>query len=301
MTRPLTSPVAPLDWSTPQTIEISSGGFDPRAGGLGSSGAAGEMSSYGIRVPAWRPHNEGERDPRWFFRFCGANVPRDAFLRLHGFRPYVEIGQVVEIEAIGELGRARYPVLLEQTSPRWAFSDGNVVFHVVWIPGNPRIVGGGPSPRHDRSFVNDPFGLSPGILYRPGSTPPGAAADPYYPMWNAVPPGDPVGSLGSVYNVIERPLDVVFNGPGQLAVYGSVLQTDPNTRPALDPDELEDLQIATMGPEDRFVLAWTEAIYTRIGASILVDIGPRVRRWFMPEAPDLREAAATNQRPEETP
>ncbi len=276
-----------LDYLTPQTILLSPGGFDPRWPGVGSGPQSG-MSSFGLRVPPFQPESDEPGDlTRYLMRLIAVRVPSHGYCRVRGLNPYVQIGETLPIEATESLSACRYPALLDVTTALWSFPDGNVSFHLRWLTGNPTMAGGDPTPtatwpRGVTSYSNDPYGSDAAILVK--GAPPPDSGGPYVPLFAGIPPGAAVGSLTNVYEILPQPMDAMFEGPGTLALYASVRQSNSERRPMIPADT--ELDVSALCAEDRFVFAFRNAVYTRISAQLLCDMGPLVSRAFGPETPE---------------
>jgi hypothetical protein len=250
--------------------EVSTQSPDPTMQGIGSSPGLGDWTSSTVTVP---PQPTLSTPTRYLIRLCGYTLQQGKKARVQSLRQYAEIGQDVVVAGSSPyVWTARKDV----TSSNWSFIDGNLSWHLRFHPtprGNsvpidplaPTLLG--------QSL--DYWGTQPGLLYTLGH--PGFAAG-YVPPAGGVPPGYGLGPFGTFRDlrfpwgleVTDLALPIV--GPGTIALWVSVWQGDPTTRPAMAP--VTAAQALTMRPEDQFVIQWPNALYTRVGGAILLDLSP---------------------------
>jgi hypothetical protein len=249
-----------------ERLIVSTSQIDLAYTGIGSSPMAGDINGAGIVIPDTRTPN---RSRRYLMRLCGVNVNEGARVIVRSIRQLLTIGAVTESNQPG----VGYPYELAVTSPVWRFVDGNVSWHLRKV--NPKVPEAGPRQFNDVAPLVTPYsasqyGISSTILTRDG------AGGAYVPLNGADAYGDPVAGLGTFYDMrypwpnSTEPADlgIEVSGACDLVIFASVYQTDPTTRivPAVAPNLL------TIGPEDRFLAAFPNARYHRIGAEMVVDI-----------------------------
>jgi len=109
-------------------------------------------------------------------------------------------------------------------------------------------------------------GLDSVLLY----TPPLA---PYIALGAGIPPGDAVGDLGTMRDIrypwgsTDWTISELVKGPGAVAFYASVFQTNAEGRPFYP-------GVLGMRPEDQFISNFPEAIYGRVAGAMIVEIFP---------------------------
>lgn len=250
-------------WGCHNIIEIVSAGADDDFLAVGSSPYLGDYAGTALTVPA-APSLAPE--DRYLFRLAAIQIPSGASIVLRGLRMAVELVAPWPAE-----GGGTYPVYIEQESPFWHFSDANVSWHV----------------RHHSNifrYVSDPAqlpgtsptmkGLSPARLYQLGG--------PFVSPGAGIPPGVDVEGLGTMrdlrypWNNTDWSLGVPVGGPGIVALYCSVKQTNPNTRPQTPvirpPND-------ALRREDRFIIQTRQsnaetARYGRVAGAMLVEMFP---------------------------
>jgi hypothetical protein len=262
-------------------IEISSSGPDEFLQLIGGDPFEGS-SAAGLRVPTLAlPAVAGTAKNRYLFNGCAFSIGEGGRARILGYRQLVTIGQA----NVGE-GESPTPRFVEQevTSPVWRFQDGNVWMGLRY-GGGPNMQGIPPQtpvpylPPNGTSFQ---FGMGSSLLYESITLP---ADDSFYVDLTAyVPPnagrpwGDPIQS-GCDWLSLQTPwrthgawnsLDIEVEGPDTVAVFISVLQTDPSTRRPLAVPET--VYPAGIPAEEQFLLNYPNAVYWRVGASLIVEL-----------------------------
>lgn len=168
-------------------------------------------------------------------------------------------------------------ILLEREvrTPHWSFPDGNVVWFLREMPI--RSADREPPAVYRNGWDRDPYGLDSAILYL--NPAPGA----YVPPANGVPPGDPIGMYGTIRSIEfpwrthtsnQNALELEVDGPCIIAMYASIWQTDPATRPvpALGPGLEQFTTESGIEEEDLFWISNPCSRYHRIGAELTVEL-----------------------------
>ena len=280
------------DWEelfrSAHTVEVSTAAFDPDKAGVGSSGFLGDPTSSALFIPR-TPTNDTTTPPlgRYFFRLAALLVPSGATAKIRGLRQYVSIAQEFSVT----VGQDSWTSVLELpvTSPLWAFPDGNVSWHLRKISGPidtrpPRV----PTPTGTSSSL---YAQDSALLV--DDTFVGGIVNPtaYQPAGSGNPPGDGIWSLGTIRDMrypwnqqgILHGSDFVVEGPCLVALFASVRQTDPATRPYIPNASLPvGAAFNALGPEDQFIYAFGDppgqnTRYRHIAGSIMADIGPASR------------------------
>jgi hypothetical protein len=188
---------------------------------------------------------------------------------VHSVRQLLTIGTEIESNTAG----LTIPLELDVTSPTWHFVNGNVSWHLRFV--NPKVQA------FLRTFPDVPPFTLPFASGQDGTTTAILARSqaPYRALNEGVPYGEPVRGLGT-FRDIRYPwtqssepaaLGIEVLGPGDLVLFASVYQPDPELRP-LPPVVLPAPELAVLRPEDAFVLSYPNARYWRIGAEMVVDL-----------------------------
>ena len=208
---------------------------------------------------------------RYLLALCGYNVSAGQSVRLLGYRQKLIIGTVFE------QGQGNAAVIITKempvATPDWAFPDGNVAWCFRFIPGSRQV------PRLNAEFnplnlgpnkTTNPSGAFSALLYRDSSSP------IYQPTSSGQPPGFAVEGVSTLYDVRNpwtnpNPITAtLLHGPGDIIMYASVMQTDPDTRPVWEPPTGFDL--GALVPEDRFVLAFPQTRYRAIAGAMILEV-----------------------------
>lgn len=248
-------PASSEKWKHRSTIEVSSVSSDPQdLAGFGSSGYRGDMGITGIRVP-----DAPTPDPahRYLFRLCEVEIPPNSALKIIGLR------QLATIRYYDEANKL--PLELEVQSPLWSFPDGNISWHLRWQAEqfgrsrNDSTQRAGTSPNSR--------GSGTALLYR-------QLTPTYVPLNGGQPPGNPIQDLGTWRDIrfvwednSWDGLDILIAGPGSIALYASVYQPDPSSRPAFP-------NCSSLRPEDRFVADFPTAKYGRVAGAMVLELFP---------------------------
>jgi hypothetical protein len=280
--RPATIP-ADLDMSglarffqVPHVVEVSTAAFNPDAQFVGSSPCLGDAGSSMLFVPQAATANARER---YLFRLCAFALPAGVKARILGLRQAATIAQ--EIATTAEADSWTSILEREIVSPFWAFSDGNISWHLRVMRGarTDFHYATGLQPSQSQSLFSTDSAL---LVARPPAL---------LPANGGVPPGDPVGSLGT-FRDLRFPWSgrgaVDFTGhevegPCIVGLFASVKQTNPLTRP-YTPAASVPASVVGLRPEDQFLLAFgnppgNTVRYRHIGGSIIANTGPIDMPW----------------------
>jgi hypothetical protein len=269
--------------------EVSASGVDETLQGLTSDAYGGAQIgappalASGLRVPALASPN------RYLFQLATIDVDACEAVHLIGWRQFVSIGINLASGAAPSL-----PIEMQVTSPYWKFLDGNWSFHLVAEPH-----GGGTSGMPTAANFSPGRSKGSALLYDPAQTTFSAGAvdsngNPFYyqiGMTAYAPPAgissrwEDVVGLSNVHDIrapwlgspVWHSLDVEVEGPRRLALYASVLQTNPSTRPAVTYPTGTPDNVTT--PEEYFVSKYTQIfdngndgpIIWRVGGSLIVE------------------------------
>lgn len=258
-------------------MELTAHGFDENLQLALGGDPYGGMTSVGLRVPtALTPTNKS----RYLFLLATFQIPERMHARILGYRQLVTIGQSVP----GTDGALPYPVEFLVTSPFWHFSDGNISWHVQRIgkrlPYQVRPATA-PAPLRGTAFR---FAQGPALLYENFTVP--GSGNLYVDMDTYTPPnqGRPWGTgMRSGFNTFYDnhtaydygeivPMEADVEGPEVIGFFASVSQTDPSTRPLLNAPAVASTYSLGISPEDQFLLNFPNAVYWRVGGSLLVEI-----------------------------
>lgn len=257
------------------TIDQGSASFDPVNQGIGASPYGSAVSSR-VFIPT-DPTNG--REPRVLLRLAAISVETGDAIRISGLRQAVTIGCLLDA---GRQNPAQAELEMDQVSPFWRFTDGNICWGLRQIPGP------GSSPRTGR-VIN----AGTGIDYASGTEsvrlldPAGISAAPAGGFF----PGLPIGNLGEFYDIrfpwnaqsAMGSMDIELVGPVIVAFYASVRQTNPLTRQTLS--SLLPANFVPPQPEDKFVVdverstnpTLPPVIFRYAAGSIIAEIGPQRR------------------------
>lgn len=258
--------------SAPRIVEISSAGIDEYLQ-LVAGDPFGGTTASGLRVPTLATPNAKSR---YLFNGASFSIGEGAKATIVGYRQYVTIGQ----GAVGE-GEGSPPRFVEQevVSPNWRFADGNVWMGIRRFgPPNAQSVPKGlpiAAPLRDTAKY---WADNPALLYQE-ITPNGL----YYPSLTAYTPpnggrpwGEPI-QPGTDYLDLRTQwrthgawgsLGLEVEGPDTVGFFISVRQTNPSTRAILALPET--LIGAGLGPEESFLQNYPQAVYWRVGVSLIV-------------------------------
>lgn len=254
------------------TIDQSSAAFDPDNEGVGST-YLNDPAASRIFIPE-APTGQGSR---YLVRTAAIAVEAYQKCRIRGIRQAIGIGCMLK-----GLNRAnepiQYPLEMDQLSPFWRFTDGNVAWGLRILPGPPATR----APRRRAP------GLSPGENTDYASGTESAQIVDINPARNAPAagffPGKAIGSLGlfrdlryfwraqgGIYSI-----DYEVAGPCIIGLFASIKQTNPVTRQKLI--DLVPNDYIPPTPEDAFVLdlerrGMEPARYRHISGAIIAEIG----------------------------
>lgn len=235
---------------------------------VGSSPFGGDFGTAGTPIPTAQLTGTA----RYLFCLAQYPVPRGEKAILWGIRQLLTIGNLYP-NGSGGFQRINLPV-----EDDWSFPDGDVSWHLRWIPGDVLT-----SPKVPTPDPAAPLGTSPN-LYAAGSllyTPPFV---PYVAPNGGMPLGDPILGLATFYDVrypahghgARSDLAWECPGGGTIAIYASVRQTDPLTRPKTT---IPDAALPFVRKQDAFVQTMVQTVeratfapvYDTIGATLVIE------------------------------
>jgi len=255
-------------------VIVSTSNRDPAKAIVGSSPFLGDVASLGIVLPPDPTPQVNTQRSRYLIRLCGLQIGPDCIAIVRSIRQYLTIASIIEGE------EQSYIYELPVVTPSWCFPDGNVSWHLV--KRDPSIAKRGG--RYTAiSSVGQPPGYSPnirniasGILYHTLPVSVDAASPGYQPPNGGKPPGHGISDY-SMWKDLRFPwrnfnnisdTGISVKGPGDICLYASVCQTDPETR--IQPPG-ESLPIWASN-EDQFVFANNTARYYRIAGELVIDL-----------------------------
>lgn len=242
-------------------VEVVSAAADTDKLAIGSSPWLGDYAGTGIEVPLAATAGPTNR---YLFRLCGLYVPSGGAVRIIGLRTLATLRAGFQAAQGGNT----YFVEKEIVSPLWSFLDGNISWHLRWLPARShRNAWGAGGPAGTSANLN---GVDSALLYN--------NLAPYVAPAQGLPPGRDVEYLGTwrdmrfPWHETNWNLDIPLIGAGKVVLFASVFQTNPETRfrlPAIaDPGALR--------PEDRFLQAYPlNCVYGHVGGAITFEMNPR--------------------------
>ena len=237
------------------TYEVSTVAFDPDRIGVGSSPYVGDVFNSLLQIPA-TPSPTPET--RHLFLLAAYEIPACSCCRIKGIGIALLLGADLVLTD-GTVIRLQSWV----DDPFFAFPDGNVSYHLRLFEGHPRTRTYDPFPIPSRS--NNLTTKEPALLYDPFAA---------HALANGIPPGRPLDALGTFrdkrfdyLSPSDPGIDRVVDGPAMVALYASVKQTNPATRPNLPPGTNTD----GLSTPYAFWAAHPDAVYDKIGARLLVE------------------------------
>jgi hypothetical protein len=264
-------------------VETSSAAFDPDSQMQSTSPYLGDVASTFLYVPEAPTLTIEER---YLFRLAAVPVPPMGRLKILGLRTMVTIGQQTPVTADGD----SWVYVQERPveTPNWAFKDGNVSWHL-------RVLRGPALDQRERLVLSP--GQSASLYGVDASLLVGTLTPRYKAPNGGLPPGEPVGSLGTFrdqrfpWNRQAARSDLGFevDGPAYVVLYASIWQTDPTTRIYL-PAASAPADLGALVPEDRFLLAFGDGgrattnlvRYRHVGGSIIAETGPKPKSAMTP-------------------
>jgi len=258
-------------------VILSTSNRDPGKVAVGSSPALGDVSALGIILPPDPTPAINTQRSRYLIRLCGMQIGPDCIAIIRSIRQYVTIAAEVEVEQGGPSYIYEFPVI----SPTWAFPDGNISWHLLKRSPSKSKIGGRTTAI---SSVGQPPGYSPdirniasGILYHTLPTTVDPLSAGYQPPNGGKPPGEGISDYSTwkdmrfpwrnFNNISDTGISVI--GPGDICLYASVCQTNPETRVNQPGDTLPVWAVS----EDQFVYTYpSSARYYRIAGELVVDL-----------------------------
>ncbi len=179
---------------------------------------------------------------------------------------------------------ANYPLEHEVTTPFWKFVDGNISWHLRRVGPLYQNTTATTKNAESMQFL---YGQTPALLFQ--NTPSDVGG--YVPPYGGQPPGNAlIPDLATFHDIrfpwwsnqAWRSLDIEIEGPCDIALFASVLQTDPTTRtPLVIPPGVP---LRTLQPEDAFIATPADptnprqqigpapnAIYARVAGSLIFE------------------------------
>lgn len=247
-------------WTCRNVVELVSASIDTFSAAIGTSPILGDMGRTGVQIPLVPTVDQSHR---YLFRLCGMQIPNGASVKLLGLRQFATIGLTTPCQS--GLGSGVGTILeIDVQSPLWTFPNGNISWHVRYQPN---------------VYAES---LDTQLLFN--------TIFPYVPPAHGLPPGNPVGHLGTIRD-LRYPwqpagpgccLDTMIRGPGSLVMYASVHQPNTETLCAdlFGGSGITSADLNFLRPEDRFLLLATQSpepaslFYTRVGGAMLIETFP---------------------------
>lgn len=243
--------------------EITTVGFDENLQLVGSDPYKSAWST-GLVIPT-----TALKGKRYLFNLASARFAAGQKGRLVGIRQMLTMASVVS--SGGEVP-CNYLLEKEIKSPFWRFVDGNVSWHLRFVAPLPT------SPNHISNTASLQFRYSqtPALLFEDIIT------AGYVPPYGGQPIGNILVNDLATFHDLRFPwrdsqvwgeLDVEFEGPGDVVLFASVLQTDPAKRcPLILTGVAGNGTLAASVPEeDAFVVNFPAAVYHRIAGSLVFE------------------------------
>lgn len=229
----------------------------------------GTLTQLGISVPSAIPtfYTKTPWANRYLFLLASARFTYGQIGRVVGMRQRVDIGQI----AHNTEPPSNIPVYTSQVTPDWHFTDGNISWHLRRVP-------------LEQVYTANAFN-GPELMFRRSDTPAllfeNAPAQPggYAPPDGGQPPGNVVIPEFGNFHDFRFPwlddhawesLDIEVRGPCAIQLFASVKQTNPATRPTPG-TAWTSAQLAVLPPEEAFLQAFPNAVYTRIAGSLIFE------------------------------
>ncbi len=241
--------------------EISTRGLDETFEGIGSDPYAGQHG-LGITIPS---PLDLTTSGRLLFLLAIAEFPKGPRARLVGIRQYVEL----EADVLTQ-GGCTYAIRRPVESLSWHPPDGGISWHVRKINiGRVSSPRSSPANRDGLSYL---MAEGPSLLF---ATPPPA----YKPPNGGIPYGEPLHpDLATFYDLRfpwttpELEMSIPIRGDCAVAIFASVLPTDPRARCSLAGSGVP-ITSPPLVPEDVFLNtpSLTNARYGRIAASLIFE------------------------------
>lgn len=262
-----------------RVVEIATTGIDEQLQNL-SGDPFGGSTSVGLRVPTLATP---DKDSRYLFLGASFSLGEGHHAKILGWRELATLGAVTT--AASEEGPERF-VEMEITSPTFRLPDGNISYHLHRL-GPPNARGWPQIPASNttdlRSFVRR-WADGPALLYESYTIPAGnqfyVDITSYTPPNRGQPWGEPVGQLGTMYDLRTpwredmswHALGIEVEGPGTFAMFISVRQGAgvSGVTPAVG------VGFPSCMCEEQFLAAFPGAIYWRVGCSLVVDFEAKI-------------------------
>lgn len=260
-----------------RVFEITATGFDENLQATGGGDPYGGMSSVGLRVPTLATPNA---QSRYLFLLGTFSIPARSHARIIGYRQLVSLGVITDSAG------GPYVAELLVTSPSWRFPDGNVSWHMQRLgppnsKGFPYSVLTGATPPPSPSFAFR-FAQGSALLYEKSTLPGNLYVDlsAYTPPNQGRPWGRALRSgfftfydnhTAYDYGALV-PMNAHIEGPETIGFFASLYQSNPSTRATLSVAAPSGTYTNGVTPEDQFLLNFPNAIYWRVGGSLLVEL-----------------------------
>jgi len=261
----------------PRIVEIATTGFDENLQLVGSDPFGGS-SWTGLRVPTLPTPDTNHR---YLMMLASFSLGERAKARIVGYRQLVTLGFK---QATGGAGSPQYVVEQLVETPTFHLSDGGVSFHIQQL-GPPNNQGFAPTDQGPNDVRNFKFRWceTPAVLYQKATL-----IDPFYVNLTAYTPpnlgrpwGRPLRNGGQNSFVDLRTqwethgawtsLNIPLDGPDTIALFASVRQSNPTTRPKLTlPGTFFPRGLSR---EELFIQNFPNAIYWRVAGSLIVELG----------------------------
>jgi hypothetical protein len=252
-------------------LETASFGFDDYLAGVGGD-PSGSASSIGLRVPALA----GVR-----YLFLGARADLDPGDAIVGYRQLSTIGYADNGDSDAPTVAPLLPFERPIETAQWHPPDGFLSWHLTTQP-KPQAGALRAGPLDQESFVFEDSS-TPALLYESATIPPSAAAPGYLGLTAYAPPvmrGTSILTLRDMrapWGRAPEPMRFEIDRPTTVRFYIAVLQTNPDTRLAIDLSPT-DFTVNGLTPEDNFAQAFDLYQYWRVGVGLLIERAKRTRR-----------------------
>jgi hypothetical protein len=255
-------------------FEIAARGIDDSLQGIGSDPYGG-ISWVGLRVPA----HVNLPSTRYLFQLATFDVAHGKRARIVGMRNGWSIG-----ERQGDLYVNEFWV----ENPIWKFIDGNVSWHLRRMPLNyPMVQRAGPIVPALQNFAFETSNTA-ALLYKTaafaGPTGFYTTLTDYAPPNAGMPWGSAIGASLGTFNDLKvrwndgadwHALDIPVEGPCRIALYASVLQTNPDSEGGRTKLSVPGRSIAAfplgLSAEEQFLQNFPAAIIWRVAGGLMVE------------------------------
>lgn len=257
----------------PRRIVVATRCNDPAASFVGTSWAVGDRGSLGIVLP---PDPTTSQDQRYLVRLAATEVPQGRF-RVSNLRQYLTLAAPFPPDQQPPAPIVPVELDVHRLGPHFKLPDANVSWHLTFQPRTRMqpVDRTGQIPGWSR-VADD---LNAAILYE--ALPASLGGPGYIPINAGKPPGEAVQPWGT-FNDLRFPwtsltgaaptLGVVLEGPGTIAFWASVAQTNPESRPSPLPRDLFPATTLIDQFAQMAVYFIQSARYWRIAGELTVDV-----------------------------